>query len=98
MLLCPPRHVRYFKDAAGVSYRSLFKVYGIRFSVMVHGKVGRMDLKWTAGVQPHVKGRRLSGFAGRDVQHCADNHQRWFWSGSDGCCEYRCRHSARSPW
>ncbi|XP_075871288.1 P2X purinoceptor 5-like isoform X2 [Nelusetta ayraudi] len=38
------RHVRYYKDAAGVSYRSLFNVYGIRFSVMVHGKAGMFSI------------------------------------------------------
>uniref|UniRef100_G3NSP9 Purinergic receptor P2X, ligand-gated ion channel, 8 n=1 Tax=Gasterosteus aculeatus TaxID=69293 RepID=G3NSP9_GASAC len=32
------RHTRYFKTAAGESYRSLFKVYGIRFNIMVHGE------------------------------------------------------------
>uniref|UniRef100_A0A8D0CY04 P2X purinoceptor n=1 Tax=Sander lucioperca TaxID=283035 RepID=A0A8D0CY04_SANLU len=32
------RHTRYFKNTAGESYRSLFKVYGVQFNVMVHGK------------------------------------------------------------
>uniref|UniRef100_A0A3B4UJL1 P2X purinoceptor n=1 Tax=Seriola dumerili TaxID=41447 RepID=A0A3B4UJL1_SERDU len=32
------RHARYFKNATGESYRSLFKVYGVRFNIMVHGK------------------------------------------------------------
>lgn len=36
------RHTRYFKNAAGETYRSLFKVYGIRFNIMVHGKVWKM--------------------------------------------------------
>ena len=33
------RYARYYKNAAGQTYRTLFKVYGIRFHVMVHGKV-----------------------------------------------------------
>ncbi|XP_042271152.1 P2X purinoceptor 5-like isoform X1 [Thunnus thynnus] len=42
------RHTRYFKNAAGVSYRSLFKVYGIRFNIMVHGKAGKFSIIPTA--------------------------------------------------
>ncbi|XP_037322114.2 P2X purinoceptor 5-like [Pungitius pungitius] len=38
------RHARYFKTAAGESYRSLFKVYGIRFNIMVHGKAGKFSI------------------------------------------------------
>uniref|UniRef100_A0A8C2ZKN3 P2X purinoceptor n=1 Tax=Cyclopterus lumpus TaxID=8103 RepID=A0A8C2ZKN3_CYCLU len=38
------RHTRYFKNAAGESYRSLFKVYGIRFNIMVHGKAGKFSI------------------------------------------------------
>uniref|UniRef100_A0A673BSX0 Purinergic receptor P2X, ligand-gated ion channel, 8 n=1 Tax=Sphaeramia orbicularis TaxID=375764 RepID=A0A673BSX0_9TELE len=32
------RHTRYYKNEAGESYRSLFKVYGVRFNIMVNGK------------------------------------------------------------
>ncbi|XP_037632135.1 P2X purinoceptor 5-like isoform X1 [Sebastes umbrosus] len=42
------RHSRYFKNAAGESYRSLFKVYGIRFNIMVHGKAGMFSIIPTA--------------------------------------------------
>ncbi|XP_041796101.1 P2X purinoceptor 5-like isoform X2 [Chelmon rostratus] len=38
------RHTRYFKNAAGETYRSLFKVYGIRFNIMVHGKAGKFSI------------------------------------------------------
>ncbi|XP_010773813.1 P2X purinoceptor 5-like [Notothenia coriiceps] len=38
------RHTRYFKNAAGESYRSLFKVYGVRFNIMVHGKAGMFSI------------------------------------------------------
>ncbi|XP_068568839.1 P2X purinoceptor 5-like [Cebidichthys violaceus] len=38
------RHTRYFKNAAGESYRSLFKVYGIRFNIMVHGEAGKFSI------------------------------------------------------
>ncbi|XP_056139412.1 P2X purinoceptor 5-like [Lampris incognitus] len=38
------RHARYYKNAAGESYRTLFKVYGVRFNIMVHGKVGKFSI------------------------------------------------------
>ncbi|XP_051254751.1 P2X purinoceptor 5-like [Dicentrarchus labrax] len=42
------RHTRYFKNAAGESYRSLFKVYGVRFNIMVYGKAGAFSIVSTA--------------------------------------------------
>ncbi|XP_022616967.1 P2X purinoceptor 5-like isoform X2 [Seriola dumerili] len=42
------RHARYFKNATGESYRSLFKVYGVRFNIMVHGKAGMFSIIPTA--------------------------------------------------
>lgn len=36
---CIYRYARYYKNAVGQTYRTLFKVYGIRFDIMVHGKV-----------------------------------------------------------
>ncbi|KAM4627225.1 P2X purinoceptor 5-like [Polymixia lowei] len=42
------RHARYYKNAAGESYRTLFKVYGVRFTVMVHGKAGKFSIIPTA--------------------------------------------------
>ena len=39
------RFAKYYRDAEGVDYRTLIKAYGIRFDVMVNGKVrsqGRM--------------------------------------------------------
>ncbi|XP_039676889.1 P2X purinoceptor 5-like isoform X1 [Perca fluviatilis] len=42
------RHARYFKNAAGESFRSLFKVYGVQFNVMVHGKAGKFNIIPTA--------------------------------------------------
>ncbi|XP_030600739.1 P2X purinoceptor 5-like [Archocentrus centrarchus] len=38
------RRARYFKNAAGESYRSLYKVYGIRFHVLVYGKAGKFSI------------------------------------------------------
>ncbi|XP_030633917.1 purinergic receptor P2X, ligand-gated ion channel, 8 [Chanos chanos] len=38
------RYARHFKNPSGQSYRSLFKVYGIRFDIMVHGKAGRFSI------------------------------------------------------
>ncbi|XP_027135774.1 P2X purinoceptor 5 isoform X2 [Larimichthys crocea] len=42
------RHAWYFKNAAGESYRSLYKVYGVRFNIMVHGKAGMFSIIPTA--------------------------------------------------
>ncbi|XP_040903006.1 P2X purinoceptor 5-like isoform X2 [Toxotes jaculatrix] len=42
------RHTRYFKNAAGESYRSLYKVYGVRFHIMVYGKAGKFSIVPTA--------------------------------------------------
>lgn len=38
------RHARYYKNAAGETYRSLYKVYGIRLDIMVHGKAGKFNI------------------------------------------------------
>lgn len=37
------RFAKYYKDAEGVEYRTLIKAYGIRFDVMVNGKVRSLD-------------------------------------------------------
>ncbi|XP_059187254.1 P2X purinoceptor 5-like [Centropristis striata] len=42
------RHTRYFKNSTGESFRSLYKVYGVRFNVMVHGKAGKFNIIPTA--------------------------------------------------
>nr|XP_006138748.1 P2X purinoceptor 5 isoform X1 [Pelodiscus sinensis] len=38
------RFAKYYKDAAGVEYRTLIKAYGIRFDVMVNGKAGKFNI------------------------------------------------------
>ncbi|XP_073696296.1 P2X purinoceptor 5 [Garra rufa] len=38
------RFARYYNDAAGQPYRNLFKVYGIRFDILVNGKAGRFSI------------------------------------------------------
>ncbi|XP_052411410.1 P2X purinoceptor 5 [Carassius gibelio] len=38
------RFARYYNDAAGQTYRNLFKVYGIRFDILVNGKAGRFSI------------------------------------------------------
>ncbi|XP_060060162.1 P2X purinoceptor 5 isoform X2 [Erinaceus europaeus] len=38
------RFARYYHDAAGVEFRTLLKVYGIRFVVMVNGKAGKFGI------------------------------------------------------
>ncbi|XP_072310114.1 P2X purinoceptor 5-like isoform X2 [Eucyclogobius newberryi] len=42
------RHTRYFKHHTGEIHRSLFKVYGVRFNIMVHGKAGKFSIVPTA--------------------------------------------------
>lgn len=37
------RYARYFKDQNG-TYRTLFKVYGIRFDIMVNGEAGKFNI------------------------------------------------------
>ncbi|KAK0136627.1 P2X purinoceptor 5 [Merluccius polli] len=38
------RHTQYFRSNAGERSRTLFKVYGIRFSIMVHGKARKFSI------------------------------------------------------
>ncbi|XP_043096443.1 P2X purinoceptor 5 [Puntigrus tetrazona] len=38
------RFARYYSDTAGQTYRNLFKVYGIRFDILVNGKAGRFSI------------------------------------------------------
>ncbi|XP_017719094.1 PREDICTED: P2X purinoceptor 5 isoform X3 [Rhinopithecus bieti] len=38
------RFARYYRDAAGVEFRTLMKAYGIRFDVMVNGKAGKFSI------------------------------------------------------
>ncbi|XP_077397849.1 P2X purinoceptor 5-like isoform X1 [Festucalex cinctus] len=42
------RHARYYKNSAGESYRSLYKVYGVRFNIMVNGRAGMFNIVPTA--------------------------------------------------
>ncbi|XP_029527006.2 P2X purinoceptor 5-like isoform X1 [Oncorhynchus nerka] len=38
------RYARYYKDEAGECYRTLYKVYGIRFDIMVNGRAGKFNI------------------------------------------------------
>ncbi|KAJ8275780.1 hypothetical protein COCON_G00075320 [Conger conger] len=38
------RYARYYKDGAGQTYRTLFKVYGIRIDIMVTGEAGKFNI------------------------------------------------------
>ncbi|XP_046876033.1 P2X purinoceptor 5 [Hypomesus transpacificus] len=38
------RHARYFKDETGEDYRTLYKVYGIRFDIMISGRAGKFNI------------------------------------------------------
>lgn len=33
------RYAKYYKDEKGETYRTLYKVYGIRFDIMINGQV-----------------------------------------------------------
>ncbi|KAI5615595.1 P2X purinoceptor 5, partial [Silurus asotus] len=43
-LACLDRFARYYKDATGKTYRSLLKVFGIRFDIMVNGQAGKFSI------------------------------------------------------
>uniref|UniRef100_A0A8C6WEY1 P2X purinoceptor n=1 Tax=Neogobius melanostomus TaxID=47308 RepID=A0A8C6WEY1_9GOBI len=38
------RYAKYFKDQNGETYRTLYKVYGIRFDIMVNGQAGKFSI------------------------------------------------------
>ncbi|KAJ7997087.1 hypothetical protein DPEC_G00225280 [Dallia pectoralis] len=38
------RYARYYKDETGDSYRTIYKVYGIRFDIMVNGRAGKFNI------------------------------------------------------
>ncbi|KAM9441381.1 P2X purinoceptor 5 isoform 2-T2 [Clarias gariepinus] len=42
------RFARYYRDPDGKTYRSLFKVFGIRFDIMVNGEAGKFSIVPTA--------------------------------------------------
>uniref|UniRef100_A0A667X573 P2X purinoceptor n=1 Tax=Myripristis murdjan TaxID=586833 RepID=A0A667X573_9TELE len=38
------RYTRYYKDANGKDYRTLYKFFGVRFEVMVYGRAGKFSI------------------------------------------------------
>ncbi|KAM9728977.1 P2X purinoceptor 5 [Menidia menidia] len=38
------RYARYYKDQNGETYRTLYKVYGIRFDIMINGQAGKFNI------------------------------------------------------
>ncbi|XP_061904204.1 P2X purinoceptor 5 isoform X2 [Entelurus aequoreus] len=38
------RYARYFKDQHGETFRTLYKVYGIRFDIMINGRAGKFNI------------------------------------------------------
>ncbi|KAK0141749.1 P2X purinoceptor 5 [Merluccius polli] len=38
------RYARYYKDPTGVDFRTLYKVYGIRFDIMINGQAGKFNI------------------------------------------------------
>ncbi|XP_077403800.1 P2X purinoceptor 5 isoform X2 [Vanacampus margaritifer] len=38
------RYARYYKDENGETFRTLYKVYGIRFDIMINGRAGKFNI------------------------------------------------------
>ncbi|XP_030602201.1 P2X purinoceptor 5 [Archocentrus centrarchus] len=38
------RYAKYYKDQYGETYRTLYKVYGIRFDIMINGQAGKFNI------------------------------------------------------
>nr|XP_031325369.1 P2X purinoceptor 5 isoform X3 [Camelus dromedarius]XP_031325370.1 P2X purinoceptor 5 isoform X3 [Camelus dromedarius] len=68
------RFAKYYRDTAGVEFRTLFKAYGIRFDVMVNGKAGKFSIIPT--IINVGSGVALMGVGGEDVQRPG---QRTLW-------------------
>lgn len=96
-----PRFARYYRDPHGVEFRDLMKAYGIRFDVIVNGKVcgsSSLSTAWWLPGQGDWRAPRGSGLStlpylsvcltGGKIQHHPHSHQHWFWAGAHGCCEY----------
>lgn len=101
--LCFPRFAKYYRDGAGVEFRTLMKAYGIRFDVMVNGRVCELGRPragqtcwegpgwspWGSCCPPASLTAPVSLCAsGREVQHHPHSHQRGLGGGAYGCCEY----------
>lgn len=56
------RFAKYYRDAEGVDYRTLIKAYGIRFDVMVNGKV-RAQARMSQSLERKKVGTFLGGKA-----------------------------------
>lgn len=56
------RFAKYYRDAEGVDYRTLIKAYGIRFDVMVNGKV-RAQARKSQSLERKKVGTFLGGKA-----------------------------------
>lgn len=54
------RFAKYYRNAEGVDYRTLIKAYGIRFDVMVNGKV-RLQARARQSLEGQRRGTLLSG-------------------------------------
>lgn len=80
-----------------MEFRTLIKAYGIRFDVLVNGRVkwGYTYCSWLGRVEVGGQhGPPCSAhlaevcLAGREVQHRPYSHQPGLWGGAHGCCEY----------
>ncbi len=88
------RFARYNNDAAGQPYRNLFKVYGIRFDILVNGKV-RETIYWKLLKIPLIRvivnniNMVFMCFLGWKIQYHSYSDQYWLWTCFNGCCEYK---------
>ncbi|XP_071316716.1 P2X purinoceptor 5 isoform X2 [Trachinotus anak] len=44
LIFSPYRYARYYKDQNAETYRTLYKVYGIRFDIMINGQAGKFNI------------------------------------------------------
>lgn len=61
---CLPRFAKYYRDEAGVEFRTLMKAYGIRFDIMVNGRVCELRLPlggWAGPGWGRPVGKALGG-------------------------------------
>lgn len=93
------RYAKYFHNADGKMDRTLFKVFGIRFDILVHGKVRSRNSYLTyilAGLgYSYLKTfsrcllfNAFCLFSGWKVQHNSYNYKYRLGACVNGCCKY----------
>lgn len=61
MLMPPLRFAKYYKNKFGEEVRTLIKGYGIRFDIMVFGKVRFVRFWWIGRIWPNILNRSSVG-------------------------------------